>query len=96
MTTTTCTQFIAGHNVHASITPGLTVCGKRTETLEQTDRFVSCQYCRSHMPTNRDALLGLIAAVSAEAQPGSQFVPVGDIAGQVNADIRAAFRGEID
>lgn len=93
--TNTITQFISGHNVHASLEPGLTLCGKRTETLEQTDRFVSCQYCRDHMPTNRDALLGLVAAVRAEAQPGSRHVPADDIAGQVRADVRADFLNDL-
>lgn len=63
--TNTITNFVAGHNAHASITPGLTVCGKRTETLEQTDRYVSCQYCLDHMPVKRDALRALVAAVRA-------------------------------
>jgi hypothetical protein len=85
---TTTTQFIAGHNVHASITPGLTVCGKRTETLEQTDRFVSCQYCRSHMPTNRDALLALVQAIKSDPLQGPGL---GDVSGQVAWDVRDAW-----
>lgn len=55
--------FVAGHNVHNSLEAGLTVCGKRTEGLEQAGRWATCQYCIEHTPTKRTGVDALASAI---------------------------------
>lgn len=66
--------------VHYSDKPGLTVCGKRTEPMDATSRYVDCQYCVHHAPIER---ITLRASADPLQGPGP-----GDVSGQVIWDIR--------
>lgn len=60
--TATYTTFTAGHTTHASVETGITVCGKRTETLESASGHPTCAYCSDRV-TVHTGLNALTAAI---------------------------------